>query len=1152
MQDSSSINSRYSILRTIGVGGMGLVYLVVDTLRNNQIMALKMLKAVHDEAAVESFRREFRNIRGVIHPHIPQMFDFGALPKQQGGHYFTCEFVDGKPLDQLIQHWKPEQLRTVLVSLCRALAFLHSHGLLHRDIKPDNVLGCLNAREEFSTLKLVDFGLAGEHESLTEEAGGTLDYMAPEIILKGQTSAASDLYALGMLMYRLAVGRLPFEGADNLAKAQMRAKQEAPHPLHYRPDLPVGLGDVIAALVRVDPKERPQSARHAIALLNERDGFSFDYETPQTRKAYISSSGSVTNNAARAVLTQQREKIFNGEPAENIIVAAAPGLGRTRLLRESSVELNIAGLSARLISSSRELPSHSDCPDVILIPDADVLDKQQLKTFIESPANKKPWMIVAGAFEDGFPDWASDWKHIRLLPLDANGIDDFVSATFPDNTFPEDFRGRLLGQSLGYPSALESALEELINSDFLRIGLSGWELMPGRWKLQAHRHVEQAVNRTLKHLSDSTRTVLNCLACSNSPLPISVVDGAIGSDSGRTVQAVIEEIVKTGWGSFTDNHLELTHHSVKMLIASRLEERERRSVHAALCRFWQQAEDVDNVTRAEEILFHDVLSGMFTVPADEAEQILEDTIRKGKVVWARKLLEQGRASSPITHLLVLTAALSRIEYMEGDLTRAVELLGEITNGGKAPVTVQNLAHLSRYANLREKLGYIEEAEEILNRCLSVFNEETTQAAGSVFGTLAWIAFKRGEGEHARKLAESGLMHMRADSTDAGFALLLNTVATLAFYRGDTDVARAYWQRCLEVYEALADRKGIANMYNNLGVLSAQAGDRLRARNLWERCANISKEIDDISRLAGIYNNLGIDSLETGNLQQAEEHYLRALALFRRMESPREQTEILSNLGELAYQRADYPRSMAYLSEAVKQAAEIGDQETQLEPQIYMGKLLLTLEELEKSEKVLHEAQGIAATIGTRKAEGQAWEGLAALFARRNEFDRATVAADRAQELLADEADPLALLHLHLTRCQIAAESGKNELIADELAHARKVADTKWDPFTAARTQLTELLYTDVALDATKWQVALRKLSIYPDLLWKFHWASARQLARVGQPKKALNEYGRGVAVLKAIAARLPERQQTSFLHAPHIQSFREEAVQLRKSIQSQR
>lgn len=1151
MQDSTSIESRYQILRTIGVGGMGVVYLVVDTRRGNQIMALKTLKGLHDESAIESFRAEFRNIRGVIHPHIPEVFDFGALPKDQGGYYFTSEFVDGKPLDQLTKEWQPDQLRTVLVSLCRALAFLHSRGLLHRDIKPDNVLGRFNLKGEFTTLKLVDFGLAGQHEMLFEDAGGTLDYMAPEVIQTGQSSVASDLYALGMLMYRIAVGRLPFDGDDAVAKAQIRTKQEAPHPLRFRPDLPIGLADVIAALVQINPEDRPRSARHVIAMLNERDGFTHDYETAETRKAYISSSGMVTNAVARVELAAQKRTLIEGGRPENLLIAAEPGLGKTRLLKDFAVELTLNGITSRVIHNSRELPAPGNCPDVLLIIDADTLPIEKLREIASTASCSKCWWIIAGGFERGIPEWMSEWKILRLAPLDSSGIDEFVCSTFPDNTFPTDFRKRLLGQTLGYPSALEAALEELVTSDFLRIGLMGWELMPGRWKLPIHEHVAKAINAKLERLSECSRSVLSCLACSLSPLPYNVIKNVIAPNQCTTSQMILDDITATGWTETGEHGIELTHQAVNMFISSQIADYERRSLHAVMHRFWSIAADVNEEARSEELLFHDFLSGMFKTNVSDTERILEDAIRKGKLVWARKLIETSKRDAPESHRLVLKTALSRIEYTEGDFNRAAILLGEITNQGSIPVTRHNLALLSRYANLREKLGHAEEAEEILTRCLDLLDENTSQAAGSVYGTLAWISFKRGDGERARVLAEEGLVHLRSDSTDAGFALILNTVATLAFYRGDTDVAKAYWQRALEVYEALADRKGIANMYNNLGVLAAQAGDRLRARNLWERCVEISKEIDDVHRLAGIYNNLGIDSLETGHLREAEEFYLKALSLFRRMESPREQAEILSNLGELAYQRADFPRAQAYLNEAVKQSSEIGDQESQLEPLIYMGRLLLALEDIEQSEKVLNNVQEIAATIGTRKAEGQAWEGLASLFARRNEFERAFAASERARELLADEADPLALLHLHLTRCQIAADSGKQDVVGDELLQAHKVADTKWDPYTAARTQLTESFYAGISIEPAKWQVALRKLSIYPDLLWKFHWATGRQFARAGQAKRALDEYGRGVAVLKAIATRLPETQQGQFLHAPHILKFRQEAVELRKSLQPQ-
>lgn len=1151
MHDSSFIDSRYQVLRTIGSGGMGVVYLVVDTRRSNQIMALKTLRSVEDPSAIENFRTEFRNIRGVLHPHIPEMFDFGKLPDHADGCYFTTEFVDGKPLDQLAKQWSPDQLRSVLICLCRALSFLHSRSLLHRDIKPENVLGRLNPQGEFSILKLVDFGLAGSKNDESGEPGGTLDYMAPELFSAKHSSVATDLYALGILMYRLAVGRMPFDSADALGNAKSRAKHEAPHPLRFRPDLPVGLADVIASLVEIKPDDRPQSARHTIAMLNERDGSNYDYETTETRRSYISSSASVTNVEARSELSLRKEKLKAGHQPENYIIEARAGLGRTRMLKEFCVELTLAGLKARIVNHPRDLPPKTNYPDVLLIPDIDLFPQQLLREHHLHVESGSCWWIVAGSFASGVPDWMAGWHSLKLKPLDEEGITEFLTATFPDNSFPGNFAHQLLGHSLGYPSALEAALEELVRMDQLRIGLFGWELMPGRWAVPVHRHVEEVVRERVQQMPECAQAVLNCLASSLTPVPIQVAQSIVGPTSCSTPEEIVESLLKTGWVSDSFGMLEISRESVNSIIVSQMSDTDRRSVHAALFRLWSRAVDIDEHLRSDELLLHDFLSGTFSTPPSDAGRILELALQGGRTAWTRKLLEQCQAMAPDSHREMLNVSLSRLEYIEGDIAKSAQHLGEVVEFGRVTATPENLVYLARYAALREKLGHSEEAEAILNRCFPLLVLTKYEAAGAVYGTLAWLAFKRGDGDRARFLAEEGLVKIPAHSTDAGFALLLNTVATLAYYRGDTDVARVYWQRCLEVFEAIGDRKGFANMYNNLGVLAAQAGDRLRARTLWERCAEISKEIDDIHRLAGIYNNLGIDSLETGALREAEEFYLKSLSLFRKMESPREQTEILSNLGELAFHRADYTRAAAYLGEAVKLAASFGDQESQLEPMIYMGKLLTTLESLEEAEQTLSDAQRLATTIGTRKGEAQAWEGLAGLYSRRGEHDRAYAASDRAQELLADEADPLALLHLHLTRCQIAAESGHNEEVPKSLDAARKVADIKWDPYTAARTQLTSVLFAGERLDPKEWQVALRKMSVYPDLAWRFHWATARQLAASGQPKRALEEFGRGVGILKAIAARLPEAQQNVFLKAPHVLRFKEEAVELRTVLQSQ-
>jgi hypothetical protein len=153
----------------------------------------------------------------------------------------------------------------------------------------------------------------------------------------------------------------------------------------------------------------------------------------------------------------------------------------------------------------------------------------------------------------------------------------------------------------------------------------------------------------------------------------------------------------------------------------------------------------------------------------------------------------------------------------------------------------------------------------------------------------------------------------------------------------------------------------------------------------------------------------------------------------------------------------------------------------------------------------------------------------------------------ANKFLSGDVDLLATVHLHLTECALAAERADKFGIDNALKRAREVAEIKWDPFTAARTQVYGLLFADEELDSQQRLLAKRKLAAYPDLQWKFHWAMARKLTGEGNVKRALDEFGRGVAVLKAISARLSEEHRNLFLSSPSITRFRDEAVQLRKT-----
>lgn len=1147
MTISELFAARYRILRTLGSGGMGVVYLAEDTRNGNREVALKTIRAEADGDAAESFRAEFLHVQGVVHPHIPAVFDFGRLP--EGGYYFTSEFVRGRPLDEHESAWTPEQLQEILVALCRALAFLHSRGILHRDIKPQNVLGEVGAEGNVATIKLVDFGLAVTRGT-SGEISGTLDYLAPEIITGDDATAVSDLYSLGLLLFRLATGRMPLTGDDPVAAARQRCTQDAPPAMRFRPDLPVGLSDVIEALIRVKPDDRPPSARHVIALLNERQGTEYPFETTETRSAYIRSAVSVAHRELRDELHRAGCAWTRGEAVENILVLGPRGLGRRRLLREFSVELGMEGRPVCCVESERDL-EHARAGQALIVPDVFRVNQAGLKAAIYGARERGNWIVLGGAaIPDEIAAMLEPGRTFVLAPLRAEEIPDFLTAMFPENIFPEEFAVELHRQTMGFTAALEAGLKSLLEAEQLRIGLSGWELLPGAWRLPEHEAIAEHVQAALAELSPCERRVAQAISGSADPLPRDVLR-AMCADAEEPLDAAISELHHAGWLEESDKGYSLRYCAVAEPLERRLSREERQLSHRALAKAWENVVTADDRRGAREILFHRIHAADWNIAPEKLRETLRAALEAGNLSWVSRVAARGLELDPPPELRdALEDAAIEIEFKRGHLQAAAERLGELVRCGEVEVSEKSLERLARYASLEEKLGRGEHARAILETCLSVLPEGYDQRAGLVFGTLAWIAFKQGDADTARDIAERGLLRIPPDAADAGNALLLNTVATLAFYRGELDTAELFWKRSLEVYESLGDRAGIASLYNSLGAIAAQRGDRLQARNLWRQCADLARAMQDVHRLAGVYNNLGIDALETGQLAEAEDYYRKALGLFRRMKNPRAQVEILSNLGELAYYRADYPRAEAYLREAAALAAMQSDHESEIEPLLHLGRVLLALDELDGAWDALTRASETANDVGAKKTEAQTWEAIAQLRARQGDVSAARHALERASALLSEEMDPLARLHFHLTECATVAQFGEPEGAQSALAAAHKVAKSKWDPFAAARSLVYGLLFAHEEFDPKERSRALRQLAVYPDYLWRFHWASARRLAAEGSVRTALDEFGRGAAVLKGIAARLSEEGRKRYLDSPHIREFRAEAVALKNQLRS--
>ncbi len=258
------LDSRYEIVELIGVGGMADVYKAVDIMEN-RVVAVKVLKKEFSEN--EEFLRRFRNeskaIAVLSHPNIVRIFDVGYENDMQ---YIVMEHIDGITLKEYIEQQGLLKWRDCVhftIQILRALQLAHDRGIVHRDIKPQNVMLMSDG-----SIKVMDFGIATfsrqDPNTLSEKTMGSVHYVSPEQARGARTDEKSDIYSVGVMMYEMLTGRKPFDGDTPVAVALMHMNDEPPKPSTYVSTLYEGLEEIILHAMEKEPSKRYQSASEMI------------------------------------------------------------------------------------------------------------------------------------------------------------------------------------------------------------------------------------------------------------------------------------------------------------------------------------------------------------------------------------------------------------------------------------------------------------------------------------------------------------------------------------------------------------------------------------------------------------------------------------------------------------------------------------------------------------------------------------------------------------------------------------------------------------------------------------------------------------------------------------------------------------------------
>jgi tRNA A-37 threonylcarbamoyl transferase component Bud32 len=267
----------YKIVRAIGEGGMGTVYLAEHPMIGKRV-AVKMLRPDlgTDPGLVSRFFQEARAVNEIRHPNIVDISDFGKT--EDGIVYFVMELLEGRSLRDRLNAEGPlpiDDVATIGRQVCDALAAAHRVGIVHRDLKPDNIFLLADPTGALRS-KLFDFGVAkllGEqekqvgHKTIAGSVVGTPFYMSPEQALCQEVTAAADIYAMGVVMFEMVTGRVPFAAEQLVLLLNAILKEPAPPASQFRPDVPAFLDRLILRCLEKDPGARPRTMEEVVALL---------------------------------------------------------------------------------------------------------------------------------------------------------------------------------------------------------------------------------------------------------------------------------------------------------------------------------------------------------------------------------------------------------------------------------------------------------------------------------------------------------------------------------------------------------------------------------------------------------------------------------------------------------------------------------------------------------------------------------------------------------------------------------------------------------------------------------------------------------------------------------------------------------------------
>jgi serine/threonine protein kinase/tetratricopeptide (TPR) repeat protein len=962
LDPGTTIGGRYEILEMLGVGGMGEVYKARD-LALGRMVALKVIRPelVRNSAIIDRFKQEILLSSTVTHKNVIRIYDLGEA---DGMKFITMEYVEGRDLRAVLHDrgkFSVTDAIAVARQVCHALEAAHAAGVIHRDLKPQNIM-C----EPSGRILVMDFGLARtlDDNGLTQSGNlvGTLEYMSPEQALAKEIDQRSDIFALGIIFYELLSGRAPYQAHSAVASLILRTQENVEPLSHLDPTIPEGLSNIVSKCLEREVDHRYQSASELRADLDAYEaGASLTFRSvssPSSKLAAIRAVPWKWGAAAIAAVVAlallgffYRDRI--GERAHPQSSAATPGISLAVFpLRNASGISSLNWMSASLsdmistaIGQSKQLRTVSPermrqvFGDLRLTPES-TIDEPTLRKIAEFAAADT---TVSGQYTR-----IGDQLYIEVAIGDLkNGH----TTTLKAQTLEKD---------------LPAAINTLADSIRKNLSLSSADMR----EVQA-----QSIQPTSTSV-DALRNYNEALAMTRAGRNIdaqSRLSAAVDSDSHFALAYALLSHVKAELGYQAEAE-QISRRAVELSESQNLPPLARRLIQANHLRVTRQNDKAiaayeslaRNLPGDEDLKY--VLSSLYIETSDyekaraETSSLLKEDPKSIRGLWQMGVIEIT-SNNPQAALDPLNRALSLTIQTDNQESKALVLL----------------AIGISYRLLNKPEDALRNYQESI-----AINERIGQKRGvaAALAEMAQVQAGSGNSDGALASYQKGLKLLREIGMTKEVGDTLMDMGTLLLDRGQTDQALAAYQEALRTQRESGDENFEALCLSNIASVYGARGDTGSALTYYQQALQLREKLGVPGFIAESLMGMGTTYFQDGQYDEALKSLVRGLDLARKADDAREAARISHQMGLLFVERGRFGAGISSMQDALSGLKALGDQKSRdvAEVQNDLATALARSGRLNEAQIPLENAQNIARDLRNDSL-------VAAILNTRGDIDR---------------------------------------------------------------------------------------------------------------------------------------------------------------------